>query len=567
MKNFLRNRSFIVIGILAVFIFAVLSCNESSLFPGRTAEVNIQITALEGAKGFLGGIADITSLSVNVYNDTRLVNEGDFSMTETSPSVWEGTVTGLIVGDDYAFTASALDSSGAEIYTGSSVVTGIADLQPITIQLVGVESVGVFEFPVIKTIYRPIDVLINSANDIIILLNGQTDETLSYELTADAGAGSFDISIGEITLAGTSATLKRVFTASSTTGSYTISVKIANSVGYTVETSFPLEVRTQASGTFTAQMAPVVNGLSMTLISATEIQFAVDVDNEAGQTLTYAWSFTPAGVPPTFIDVTTANPTLQSYDDNGGDLELTVTDNLGASLTVTVSIPEGIMPNVAQIMPIVSLFTDTNWVSMNGNYYDEGSSLLSTFNSLGYIVNEFTGITQSDFQNAIGPKRVLVFPSFYDYGYPTLASDAKTTIQTFVNDGGVLLKFDMTYQDYQFMNSLFGWSISDATYHYPSDTVNLNGTAAAGTVFETAASSLYAPNLQLGYINKSQLPSGALSIYEPDWGPSSWSGLLYMPYGSGYIIWFGNGWHNMAPLGTEDGGWLDLIGLATSLVQ
>ena len=91
-------------------------------------------------------------------------------------------------------------------------------------------------------------------------------------------------------------------------------------------------------------------------------------------------------------------------------------------------------------------------------------------------------------------------------------------------------------------------------------TYELNATDAAGTSFEGGPATIPSPSATVAV--SATLPTGSLSIYTTVGGSDP--SVVVIPHGSGEIILMGWDWFNAAPVGTEDGGWLDVLSRATA---
>ena len=575
----------VFISFLIIAIAILGSCSIGGEGSITALKVVISDTSIVESRSLFASAGDIARILLTVtYTDSQEEIISNYALTENAVSgEWEGTVENVVTGFDVTIDADAQNIANETIFEGTTLVAVSAGGAIVEITLFPVAADVSLALPVIERISRPALIKEGDTAEVQARFSGISDEAYTYELTAPTGAGTFSLSDGVpgdavlsdvITMGSSSYRLETFFTAGAPGAYVDFILKISNEAGYSVSNTFDIQIAELGSALIETIFSPVITGINITRTAGGLVWEAiVDAANDPVN-LSFTWNFVDEDFNINFSDPAVNPALLADYNGNQGTVSVTVEDTLiGGSTTVEIFLVRDFFAPAPELiveenpMSGVALFTNTSFVQYSTNYYSEAYTLEQSLLGLASApeVTPFTEYDAAGLTTALDGKAAVAFPSFYDYGYPTLAADAITAIQNFVNDGGVLLKFDMTYQDWQFMNMLFSWSINDATYHYSSDTLNLNGTAAAGTVFETAASSLYAPNPQLAYVNKSQLPAGALSIYEPNWDPANWSGLLYIPYGSGYIVWFGNGWYNMLPIGSEDGGWLELLELALSL--
>ena len=202
----------------------------------------------------------------------------------------------------------------------------------------------------------------------------------------------------------------------------------------------------------------------------------------------------------------------------------------------------------------VALFADTAYVDYSpGDPDSEASNLQATLESLGHTVTTFTGITTGAWTAALAGANVLAIPE-QEAGaiFPDLEAGAVTAIQNFVNSGKGLIIFE---DYYDFLNSVFGFSIATGS-DSPPWTIT---TAAVGTPFEGGPASLPDLSATDDFIS---LPSGTQCMYE------SGSGCIVFvsSYGAGRIASLGWDWYNAAPVGTEDSGWVNVLGRAMTYI-
>ncbi|MFQ5668218.1 MAG: DUF4215 domain-containing protein [Candidatus Binatia bacterium] len=204
----------------------------------------------------------------------------------------------------------------------------------------------------------------------------------------------------------------------------------------------------------------------------------------------------------------------------------------------------------------VAVFDDPGYVDSFGSSASESENLQAAVASLGHAVRPFTGTSAAAFRGALAGRQVLLIPDLERGNLaPVLSAAAKTVLADFVADGGGLIihhcapGFDAT-----FLNEVFGFAVTTANSPFMSTSVLQPG--AAGTAFAGGPAFLPWHNLTGGIT--SPLPANAQAIYRDLLGVS----VALMPFGSGTIVFLGWDWHDGAPVGREDGGWLSVLGAA-----
>jgi len=212
----------------------------------------------------------------------------------------------------------------------------------------------------------------------------------------------------------------------------------------------------------------------------------------------------------------------------------------------------------------VALFTNTAYVHYDATFADisaEASNLEKTLtDTLGHTVTTFTGITAVDFNTALpSTLQALVIPELeIDDLNADLTAEARTAIFNFVNEGGTLVvcRVWATKDGIDLINAVFGFALDNGT---GSDTASdLQVAAATGTAFEGGPATIPGHNITLG-LDRLTLPLGTKSIYED---ADTDSTVTLIPVGSGNVVILGWDWYNAAPVGTEDGGWSDVLDAA-----
>jgi hypothetical protein len=209
----------------------------------------------------------------------------------------------------------------------------------------------------------------------------------------------------------------------------------------------------------------------------------------------------------------------------------------------------------------VALFANTSYVDyITGAFSAEASNLKATIDDLGHVVDTFTGISATAINTALVDKDVLAIPELEKAGLG-LDADAETAISDFVSGGGTLMIFaDYLSRYLTLLNSIFGFSMSRTS---TSGAVSLNTSDASGTPFEGGPSSM--PTYSATYaVSGSTLPSDSKEIYIDSFSNSV---LTVISYGEGSIEIFGWDWFDASPTGSQDGGWIDVLDRALTLIE
>jgi T1SS-143 domain-containing protein len=145
---------------------------------------------------------------------------------------------------------------------------------------------------------------------------------------------------------------------------------------------------------------------------------------------------------------------------------------------------------------------------------------------------------------------VLVIPELERNSnlHSDLSSEAKDTIRSFVDGGGNMV---VSYH-IGLINDVFGFSLSTSgagTYNQTPGT--------SGTPFASGPPSVGDPSATHG-LNIGSLPAGSEVMY----ATGSAAAVVVIPVGAGQITFIGWDWFNAAPLGSTDGGWLEVLDIA-----
>ncbi len=338
--------------LIIMLLPTVLACSSSSSgeSAGKTASATVSIdlkTASQDGQHspFLGTIDDITSITVDVLQGSTPLITGQQLVNNNG--VWSGVLPNLPIGPPLTFVGHAYNASAVQIFTGTTIqaLTGQNDV--VNILLAPITNGVTQTFPKITNILLPEQILTSNTVTISIFVSAGFNEALTYMATAAPAGGSFNPSNGTINLSGTTATLVLSYTAPSTAGTYTHSIRVTNSQSNWVETNFSTVITGTASPSVIMKFAPMITAIGA-MRSGSDVAFTAEVsDTGPLSALTYSWGF-DGGL--SFDDNTTNPAVLQGYDETkSGNLTLTVTNGEGAATTVSYYIAPGLLPDTVVV--------------------------------------------------------------------------------------------------------------------------------------------------------------------------------------------------------------------------
>jgi hypothetical protein len=348
---------FLFAGLTILFLGLIFGCSLSGDKEQKydTTSIDIAIGALGtfSAKAALGTYDDVVRVTIEVAGEDKygvpqdpLVSEQD--LVQGGGGEWTGTINGLPIGPVLTFRASGYDSGDVVIFSGvtTQVLTGVSDS---VIVAMDPESDGVpINFPRVWTIRLPIEIINDTDANIEVGVEGNADESLSYEFSNGAGGGIFTPNPGGIVLPGSgNGTFNVTYTAPSEVGIHGQTVKVINSQGNSVEVDFDTDVVYFLSGDAGAQVlfAPVVVSLNGKRNGAVVTWTAEISDDKDLSELTYLWDFSgSSGVD--FIDPAVNPADFAGYDETKtGVITLSVTDGDGLTTTITFDLVAGQFPD------------------------------------------------------------------------------------------------------------------------------------------------------------------------------------------------------------------------------
>jgi hypothetical protein len=212
--------------------------------------------------------------------------------------------------------------------------------------------------------------------------------------------------------------------------------------------------------------------------------------------------------------------------------------------------------NVARDPQGIALFANVTYVDyIPGDSDSEASNVEAFLTASGFDVKNFTDFSAAGISKAVKGRKILVFPEMETADLsPDLTPEAAQVIADFVSQGGTVIFFDP--YDTALVNNIFGFSIDISEAIEP---ITLDASAAAGSPFAGGPATIPA-NDATDSVNS--LPSWARALYVDDDGEAT---VALIPYGLGNVVLLGWDWYDALPVGTQDGGWLDVLISATRL--
>jgi hypothetical protein len=397
--------------LIVLSLSTVLACNNSSpaglggKTTSATVSVDVQVpfqAQSKASQNLLGTINDITSLTVDVLQEGAPLITGQ--PLTYSAGVWSGTLENLPIGPSLTFVGHAYNVSAVEIFTGTTVQALTGQNDSITILMVPVDDGVPATFPRIIRIIVPSQIVTSSTVTLGVWVEGSSGEALTYATTAAAGGGSFSPSSGTITLGGTTGTLVLSYSAPSTAGTYTHSIRVTNSQTNWVETDFStVAVAGTTSPSVSVQFAPVITAIGVQR-SGPDVTFTAVVSDKAPTTLTYEWGFaentdgdaTGSGL--SFVDYTTNPAVLQGYDETkSGNLTLRVRNGAGGATIVSYNISPGMLPDNM----VVTQGAQWAQTVTAGNNVSKINSVSTASDGSVYTAGYIYGTSTYDFGNGI----------------------------------------------------------------------------------------------------------------------------------------------------------------------
>lgn len=210
----------------------------------------------------------------------------------------------------------------------------------------------------------------------------------------------------------------------------------------------------------------------------------------------------------------------------------------------------------------IAIFYNPSYVDTSASSSGEAHVLRQALLAKGYAVESFAGVDVTAIETALDDADVLVIPELELASLaPALLTDARNVIRSFVESGrGLILLGHSGGRDVDLFNAVFGTSaVASGT-----TTVGASKTQAAlGTTFDDGPASLPALDATSPW-RTSMLPPGALSLYEVEHSGVLHSHVSILSQGYGVVVVLAFDWFNAVPVGTQDGGWDEMLSRAVN---
>jgi Ca2+-binding RTX toxin-like protein len=207
----------------------------------------------------------------------------------------------------------------------------------------------------------------------------------------------------------------------------------------------------------------------------------------------------------------------------------------------------------------IAVYDDPAFVGTGGTSGDESDTVQASLASFGHTVKTFTGTTGPAFSGGLAGASLLVIPEL-EGGDLSAALDqnALHTVRSYVATGGGLIMFDQAGGNTTtFLNTVFGYGLTAGPGGGPyARTGEAGGTAFAGGPSPLPDNNATEP------LDIATLPSGAAVMY----ANGANAAVTAFTVGSGEIVHLAWDWFDAAPLGTQNGGWLNVLNRAVTEV-
>jgi alpha-tubulin suppressor-like RCC1 family protein len=297
--------------------------------------------------------ADVRAIRITVSDvQTGKVYYTNADLTYASATGWTGTLPFLHKNKSLNFVAKATDQGGNVLFEGQTVQTLVIDNTTVTVAMAPKNTDDISLARVVQ-ISIPSEFTSGQSNNLTVAAEARNGERLDYAFTTLTGQGTFFPQTGTITLQNTSGSFVTQYVPPSVTAdtTFTHQVKVTNSTGHSVTTTFTTRVKPPGSTNGVSNTGvqiifnPIINAISAQRVAgSSNVVWTADVsDDKPLSAVTYAWSFTPTGTysPAPALDPATAQSqtaTLLNYSTAvQGTLTLSVTD--GDNGTTTLRYP------------------------------------------------------------------------------------------------------------------------------------------------------------------------------------------------------------------------------------
>lgn len=205
----------------------------------------------------------------------------------------------------------------------------------------------------------------------------------------------------------------------------------------------------------------------------------------------------------------------------------------------------------------VALYFDPAYVSTTGT--QSGVCVKAALEGAGHTVKTFTGTSQSAWTAGLSGVETLVIPALSRDLPPALTLTTRQMIASSFRSGlGIVNIGASNGRNFDLWNAVLGYGLKYGTDNFWTNPVKQ--TAATGTNFESGPASL------LRYPNDidtvAGLPTGAKSMYAQNTTPKSDAFVATWDDSQGTFAALAFSYKDAGPLGTLDGGWLQVLDAA-----
>ena len=207
--------------------------------------------------------------------------------------------------------------------------------------------------------------------------------------------------------------------------------------------------------------------------------------------------------------------------------------------------------------PVVMLDSPL-YVDTSGLAGAEADNLRASLRSFGRPVIRFTDVSAAGLRAALAGRKALLIPEL-EFGNlaAALSADALTVLRDFVRAGGALLVHGSSPGGVELLNLILGDTLGQPIAHVGAPVFSDRLPAAAQTLCSRAPVSSPLPIFSNNATTALQdLPGNGRALF----GGEEAATVALIPYGGGQVGFLGWDWYDAAPVGSQDGGWLEVLG-------
>ncbi|MEO3388741.1 VCBS domain-containing protein [Mesorhizobium sp. CAU 1741] len=208
----------------------------------------------------------------------------------------------------------------------------------------------------------------------------------------------------------------------------------------------------------------------------------------------------------------------------------------------------------------VVVFDNSDYVdSGEDGVGEESTNVQASLAARGFEVSTVVDLSAASFEAALAGKDVLLLPeqetsSVAGVLANDLSDEAKQVIEDFVNNGGRLIIHGDEPTDQSgvgVVNDIFGLNLTEE-FDVGASTKTDD---ASGSFSDDPATLL--GNTAMSGIDIGSLPEASIVMYETDIG--EFATVATIKQGQGEIVYLGWDWEDADPIGSQDGGWLEVL--------